>query len=96
MSAVAQIATPALSLEEALARARVLVPKLKARAAQADELRRCPDESLRELNETGLMRALQPRRVGGSALDWVAMIDVSSVLARGCGSTAWNWANWAV
>ncbi|MGZ5080981.1 MAG: acyl-CoA dehydrogenase family protein [Usitatibacter sp.] len=96
MSAVAQIATPALSLEEALARARVLVPKLKARAAQADELRRCPDESLHELNETGLMRALQPRRVGGSELDWVAMIDVSSELARGCGSTAWNWANWAV
>jgi 3-hydroxy-9,10-secoandrosta-1,3,5(10)-triene-9,17-dione monooxygenase len=42
------------------------------------------------------MRALQPRRVGGSELDWVAMIDVSSELARGCGSTAWNWANWAV
>ncbi|HWH40153.1 MAG TPA: acyl-CoA dehydrogenase family protein, partial [Usitatibacter sp.] len=28
--------------------------------------------------------------------DWVALIDVSSELARGCGSTAWNWANWAV
>jgi 3-hydroxy-9,10-secoandrosta-1,3,5(10)-triene-9,17-dione monooxygenase len=34
--------------------------------------------------------------VGGSELDWVSMIDVSSELARGCGSTAWNWANWAV
>ena len=98
MSAVAQAASaaPVLSLEQALACARALVPKLRARAAHADELRRCPDESLRELNESGLMRALQPRRVGGSELDWVAMIDVSSELARGCGSTAWNWANWAV
>jgi 3-hydroxy-9,10-secoandrosta-1,3,5(10)-triene-9,17-dione monooxygenase len=26
----------------------------------------------------------------------VAIVDVSSELARGCGSTAWNWANWAV
>jgi 3-hydroxy-9,10-secoandrosta-1,3,5(10)-triene-9,17-dione monooxygenase len=72
------------------------VPKLKARAAHAEELRRSPDESVRELNDSGLMRLLQPRRVGGSEAPWVAMIDVSSELARGCGSTAWNWANWAV
>ena len=98
MSAVAQAAAAAqaLTLEEALARARFLVPKLKERAARAEEMRRCPDESVRELNESGLMRLLQPRRVGGSECDWVAMIDVSSELARGCGSTAWNWANWAV
>jgi len=55
-----------------------------------------PDETVRVLNESGLMRLMQPRRVGGSECDWVALIDVSSELARGCGSTAWNWANWAV
>jgi 3-hydroxy-9,10-secoandrosta-1,3,5(10)-triene-9,17-dione monooxygenase len=87
---------PVLTLDESLARARLLVPKLKERAARAEELRRCPDESVQELNESGLMRLLQPRRVGGSECDWVSMIDVSSELARGCGSTAWNWANWAV
>jgi 3-hydroxy-9,10-secoandrosta-1,3,5(10)-triene-9,17-dione monooxygenase len=73
-----------------------MVPRLRARAAQADELRRIPDETVRELNENGLMRLLQPRRVGGSEADWVSLIDVSSELARGCGSSAWNWANWAV
>ena len=26
----------------------------------------------------------------------MALVDVSSELARGCASTAWNWANWAV
>ena len=85
-----------LTLDEARARARELVPALRARAALADELRRSPDESVRELHAAGLMRLMQPRRVGGSECDWVAMIDVSSELARGCGSTAWNWANWAV
>ncbi len=85
-----------LTLDEARARARELVPALRARAPLADELRRSPDESVRELNASGLMRLMQPRRVGGSECDWVAMIDVSSELARGCGSTAWNWANWAV
>jgi len=96
MSAVAvRPATPRLTLDEALERAHALVPRLKERATQADALRRCPDESVRDLHASGLMRAMQPRRVGGSELDWVAMVDVSSELARGCGSTAWNWANWA-
>jgi 3-hydroxy-9,10-secoandrosta-1,3,5(10)-triene-9,17-dione monooxygenase len=73
-----------------------MVPALRERAALADELRRCPDESIRELNDSGLIRVLQPRRIGGSELPWVALIDVGSELARGCGSTAWNWANYAV
>ena len=94
--AIAHVATPVLTPGEALSRARALVPRLKERAALADELRRCPDESIRELNESGLMRVLQPRRVGGSEIPWVALIDVGSELARGCGSTAWNWANYAV
>jgi 3-hydroxy-9,10-secoandrosta-1,3,5(10)-triene-9,17-dione monooxygenase len=85
-----------LTAEQAIGAARDMVPRLRARAAQADELRRIPDETVRELDENGLMRLFQPRRVGGSEADWVALIDVSSELARGCGSTAWNWANWAV
>jgi 3-hydroxy-9,10-secoandrosta-1,3,5(10)-triene-9,17-dione monooxygenase len=89
-------AAPKLSLDEALSRARDLVPVLRERAAKCEDLRRVPDETVRDLNESGLMRLLQPRRVGGSEADWVAMIDVSSELARGCGSSAWNWANWAV
>ena len=98
MAAVAQGAAkvPVLTLEEALAAARALVPSLRERAVNAEELRRTPDESVRELQASGLMRALQPRRVGGSELDWVVLVDVSSELARGCASTAWNWANWAV
>ena len=85
-----------LTAEQAIAAAREMVPRLRARAAQADELRRIPDDTVRELDENGLMRLFQPRRLGGSEADWVALIDVSSELARGCGSTAWNWANWAV
>jgi 3-hydroxy-9,10-secoandrosta-1,3,5(10)-triene-9,17-dione monooxygenase len=100
MSAVAEPAAkskaPVLTLEAATAAAHALVPVLRERAPLADELRRIPDDTVRDLHRTGLMRALQPRRVGGSEMDWVGMIDVSSELARGCGSTAWNWANWAV
>src|SRR5439155_19683631 len=92
---VVAAAAPVLTPNEAVSRARAMVPRLKERAPPADALRRCPDDSVRELNESGLMRLLQPRRVGGSELPWVALIDVGSELARGCGSTAWNWANYA-
>jgi hypothetical protein len=37
-----------------------MVPRLKARTSLADALRRCPDDSIRELSESGLMRLLQP------------------------------------
>src|SRR5258706_4492237 len=98
MSALAAAASraPILTLAEAVARAREMVPALSARATEADARRQCADETVRELQDSGLMRLLQPRRVGGSEAEWVAMIDVSSELARGCGSTAWNWANWGV
>lgn len=95
MSVEGHNASPIGTLDEAVSLARALVPRLRERADAADELRRCPDESIRELNKSGLIRVLQPRRVGGSELPWVVLIDVGSELARGCGSTAWNWANYA-
>jgi 3-hydroxy-9,10-secoandrosta-1,3,5(10)-triene-9,17-dione monooxygenase len=85
-----------LTLEQALAGVRALAPKLRERAALAEASRRVPEETLRELSSSGLMRVLQPRRVGGSELPWVALIDIGSALAAACASTAWNWANYAV
>jgi len=89
-------AAPGITYEQALARVRALVPRLKERAPAAEASRRIPDATLRELHESGLMRVLQPRRVGGSELPWVSLIDIGSELAAACGSTAWNWANYAV
>lgn len=96
MSVEGHTASPIVTLDEAVSLARALVPRLRGRADAAEKLRRCPDESIRELSKSGLIRVLQPRRVGGSELPWVVLIDVGSELARGCGSTAWNWANYAV
>ena len=87
---------PVTSYEQALASVRALAPKLRERAALTESSRRIPDETLRDLHASGLMRVLQPRRVGGSELPWVSLIDIGSGLAAACGSTAWNWANYAV
>ena len=75
---------------EAVARARSMVPRLRERAAQAEAARELPPETMRELHESGIMRALQPKRWGGMELDYLTYFDVVRELARGCASTAWN------
>lgn len=76
-------------------RARALVPRLRERASRTEELRRLPPETERDLHDAGLFRIMQPKRVGGSELDYVALVDCSDVLAQGDASVAWNFANLA-
>lgn len=70
-------------------RAEALVPVLRARAADAEALRRVPDETVRDLVESGLIRATLPARLGGTEIDYRTMMELASTIARGCGSTAW-------
>jgi 3-hydroxy-9,10-secoandrosta-1,3,5(10)-triene-9,17-dione monooxygenase len=81
--------------EEALAAARLLTPRLAARAERCEELRRCPEESIADMHASGLMRLMQPARWGGSDLGIDSMVEVTIELARGCSSSAWVWLNLA-
>jgi len=78
-----------------LARARALIPRLRDRAARTEELRRLPPETERDLHDAGLFRIVQPRRVGGAELDYVALVDCAELLGRADASVAWNLANLA-
>jgi len=82
--------------DEAMRRARALVPILRQRAEGAEALREMPKETLDDLHRTGLLRFHQPRSWGGMELPLVAMFDVPAEVARGCASTGWNVANLAV
>jgi 3-hydroxy-9,10-secoandrosta-1,3,5(10)-triene-9,17-dione monooxygenase len=68
---------------------RALLPSLQERAAYTEQLRRLPDETLKDFQEAGLFRALQPKRYAGYELDpgtfYQAVLDVGTV----CGSSAW-------
>src|SRR4051812_48406556 len=86
---------PAPDYAGVLERARRLVPTLAARARETEALRRIPDQTIAELRESGLFRVLQPRRVGGAELPYDALVRVTAILAHGCGSTAWVYANLA-
>lgn len=76
-------------------RARSLLPQLRERAGSTEERRSLPQETERELHDTGLFRILQPKRVGGSELDYVALVDFAEVVALADASVAWNLANLA-
>lgn len=80
---------------EMLDRARALVPKLRERAAATEDQRTLPAETERELHEAGLFRILQPRRVGGSEFDYVALVDFADIVSLADASVAWNLTNLA-
>jgi 3-hydroxy-9,10-secoandrosta-1,3,5(10)-triene-9,17-dione monooxygenase len=78
-----------------VARARALIPRLRDRASRTEELRRLPPETERELHDAGLLRIVQPKRVGGSELDYVALVDCADAIGQADASVAWNFANLA-
>jgi 3-hydroxy-9,10-secoandrosta-1,3,5(10)-triene-9,17-dione monooxygenase len=78
-----------------LDRARALIPRLRERASRTEELRRLPPETERDLHDAGLFRIVQPKRVGGSEFDYVALVDCADAIGRADASVAWNLANLA-
>ncbi len=75
--------------EELIRRADALVPVLQSRAAKAEEIRRCPDETIQDYLDNELFRICQPARYGGFEHGYDVLCEVSQILARGCGSQAW-------
>ena len=76
-------------------KAEALLPILRERAAKCEELRRMPDETLRDFHDAKLFRIQQPKRVGGAELEFVAIVHFGALLARACASSSWNFINFA-
>jgi len=79
--------------DEAMRRAREIVPTLRERAQKCEDARVLLPENEKLLHESGLFRFHQPKRFGGMELPFVAVVDIVAELARGCPSTAWNVGN---
>src|ERR1700692_2521656 len=75
--------------EEYLSRVRALLPALRERAPQAEQLRRLPDETFYEFQEQELLRALQPKRYGGFELDPGIFYQAVTEIGAVCGSSGW-------
>jgi 3-hydroxy-9,10-secoandrosta-1,3,5(10)-triene-9,17-dione monooxygenase len=84
-----------VSYDEAMRRAREIVPVLRERAQRCEDARMLIRENEQLLHEAGLFRFHQPKAFGGMELEFVAIFDIPAELARGCPSTAWNVGNLA-
>lgn len=74
---------------EVMERIEALLPSLRERAQEAEDLRRIPDENIKGLQEAGFFRLLQPEQWGGYQSDPVLFYDAVRKLASACGSTGW-------
>lgn len=70
-------------------RVRALLPGLRERARECEELRRLPDATVKEFEESGLLRALQPARWDGFELPPLALYEGVELVASACPSSAW-------
>lgn len=75
--------------EEYLERVRSLLPGLRSRASECEQMRRLPDESFKEFQEAGLLRALQPVRWAGFELDPLTLYEGAILIGAACPSSAW-------
>ena len=81
--------TSAPTRDEMIARAEALVPKLRERAAGAEQRRQLPDESIAEFRAAGFHKLLQPKQFGGMGLGLDTAAECIRTLAKGCGSSGW-------
>lgn len=68
---------------------RDLLPAFRERADETERLRQVPDASVKELEETGFYRLLQPKRFDGLEGDPIDFYDAVSMIGSACGSTGW-------
>lgn len=89
MEKTAELVTGGVKREDILGRAEALIPVLRERAPAAEEMRRCPEETVADYVSSGLLRICMPARYGGYELGYDVLCEASQILARGCGSQAW-------
>ena len=77
------------SAAELIARARMMLPTLAARAAQGERDRCVARETIAEMQAAGLFRVLQAKRWGGYELDVGTCFEIEMALGEADMSVAW-------
>lgn len=75
--------------EELLERARAMIPTLRKRGVETEQLRRLPDSTMNEFRDAGFFKILHPKKYDGYELPPSVFCEVLMEIGRGCGSAAW-------
>ena len=80
----------AQDLEEQLVEAaHNMIPELRQRAAETEQLRRIADANEKAFRAAGLYKVFVPRQFGGHEIGYGTHTRIAMELARGCVSSAW-------
>lgn len=75
--------------ENILQQLEELVPQFRERGRETEELRRLPEDTLADLEATGVFRAMRPAAAGGLEVGLQEFTDIIRVLSRGDASVGW-------
>lgn len=75
--------------DDLMARAEALIPVLRERASQCEAENKVLEATIRDFQEAGFFKILQPARYGGYELAPEAFYAVQMKVAEGCMSSAW-------
>jgi alkylation response protein AidB-like acyl-CoA dehydrogenase len=78
------------SADEVLEKLGALAPEIRARASEAEGLRRMPPDLVQQLKGAGIFRMYAPRSHGGLELDFPEGLKVIQAVARIDGSAGWT------
>ncbi len=80
---------PNMTAQQMIERARTLAPQFAARAQAAEQARRIPPESVKDMLDAGFARILLPREIGGYGLGFDTWYEVTRELCKADASHGW-------
>ncbi|MBO0735739.1 MAG: flavin-dependent monooxygenase [Alphaproteobacteria bacterium] len=89
MSSAAVSRVAPLTPEELIARARDLVPDIRALAEETERNRTISPRIIAKIRDAELLRTTRPREFGGFEHDAVVALEIALVISAGCASTGW-------
>ncbi|HUI15832.1 MAG TPA: acyl-CoA dehydrogenase family protein [Xanthobacteraceae bacterium] len=78
-----------VTAQQIVERARALAPRFAERAQAAEEARRIPPESVKDMLDAGFARILLPREIGGYGLGFDTWYEVTRELSKTDASHGW-------
>lgn len=78
-----------MTREELVAKAKALGPVLRERAARTEAERMLSKETIKDFQDAGFFKILQPKRWGGFEHDPQVFFEVQWTIAEACPSSAW-------
>jgi alkylation response protein AidB-like acyl-CoA dehydrogenase len=87
-AAIRCVAAP--SPEELIARARDLVPEIRALAEETERNRTISPHIIGKIRDAELLRTCRPKEFGGFEYDAVVALEIALIVSAACASTGWT------